>query len=79
MPNQQINNYATILGIIIVVIVILLIALVVVYFMSRNKKEKKQKTPSEARTAFRAVKQAHGTPVPQGRGAEKREETKNAV
>ena len=28
MPNQQINNYATILGIIIVVIVILLFALV---------------------------------------------------
>ena len=47
MPNQQINNYATILGIIIVVIVILLIALVVVYFMSRNKKEKKQNGTSD--------------------------------
>ena len=47
MPNQQINNYATILGIIIVVIVILLIALVVVYFMSRNKKEKKQNSTSD--------------------------------
>lgn len=46
MANQQINNYATILGIIIVVIVILLIALVVVYFMSRNKKEKKEKSIS---------------------------------
>lgn len=46
MPNQQINNYATILGIIIVVIVILLFALVVVYFMSRNKKEKKEKSIS---------------------------------
>ena len=43
MPNQQINNYATILGIIIVVITILLIALVVVYFMSRSKKDKKEK------------------------------------
>ena len=50
MPNQQINNYATILGIIIVVIVILLIALVVVYFMSRNKKEKKQKGTNDYRT-----------------------------
>ena len=47
MPNQQINNYATILGIIIVVIVILLIVLVVVYFMSRNKKEKKQNGTSD--------------------------------
>ena len=47
MANQQINNYATILGIIIVVIVILLIALVVVYFMSRNKKEKKQNGTSD--------------------------------
>ena len=47
MPNQQINNYATILGIIIVVIVILLFALVVVYFMSRNKKEKKQNGTSD--------------------------------
>ena len=43
MPNQQINNYAAILGIIIVVITILLIALVVVYFMSRSKKDKKEK------------------------------------
>ena len=43
MPNQQINNYAAILGIIIVVIAILLIALVVVYFMSRSKKDKKEK------------------------------------
>ena len=50
MPNQQINNYATILGIIIVVIVILLFALVVVYFMSRNKKEKKQKGTNDYRT-----------------------------
>lgn len=47
MPNQQINNYATILGIIIVVIVILLFALVVVYFTSRNKKEKKQNGTSD--------------------------------
>lgn len=47
MPNQQINNYATILGIIIVVIVILLFALVVVYFMSRNKKEKKSSKANE--------------------------------
>ena len=47
MPNQQINNYATILGIIIVVIVILLIVLVLVYFMSRNKKEKKQNGTSD--------------------------------
>ena len=47
MPNQQINNYATILRIIIVVIVILLFALVVVYFMSRNKKEKKQNGTSD--------------------------------
>ena len=46
MPNQQINNYATILGIIIVIIAILLVALVVVYFTSRNKKEKKEKSIS---------------------------------
>lgn len=41
MANQQINNYATILGIIIVIIAILLVALVVVYFTSRNKYIKK--------------------------------------
>ena len=46
MANQQINNYATILGIIIVIIAILLVALVVVYFTSRNKKEKKEKSIS---------------------------------
>lgn len=46
MANQQINNYATILGIIIVIIAILLVALVVVYFTSRNKKEKKAKSIS---------------------------------
>ena len=46
MANKQINNYATILGIIIVIIAILLVALVVVYFTSRNKKEKKEKSIS---------------------------------
>ena len=47
MANEQINGYATILGIIAIVIFILLVALIVVYFSTRNKKEKKAKNAGD--------------------------------